>query len=200
MAPETTQKIPRSALVVAVSAATLGIIYGYDQSNIAGANLYFQPYFNIDDATVQSLVAAVVWGEFIGALTGGLVINSGMVRLTNAAAAQALGIARPPLPEPGAPGPFSMGDSAATEQLFRDAGFTDVRLEPVEGPFLFAGDGADAVERILSAGPMGPALLSADESRREAAVAAVVAALADYRGDSGFEVPAASWCITAARP
>ena len=120
--------------------------------------------------------------------------------LTNAAAAQALGIDRPPLPEPGAPGPFSMGDSAATERLFRDAGFTDVRLEPVEGPFLFAGDGADAVERILSAGPMGPALLSADESRREAAVAAVVAALADYRGDSGFEVPAASWCITAARP
>ena len=68
-------KIPRSALVVAISAATLGIIYGYDQSNVAGANLYFQPYFGIDDAAVQSLVAAVVWGEFIGALTGGLVIN-----------------------------------------------------------------------------------------------------------------------------
>ena len=68
-------KIPRSALVVAISAATLGIIYGYDQSNIAWANLYFQPYFGIDDAAVQSLVAAVVWGEFIGALTGGIVIN-----------------------------------------------------------------------------------------------------------------------------
>lgn len=75
MATQPKQKIPRSALVVAISAATLGIIYGYDQSNIAGANLYFQPYFNIDDSAVQSLVAAVVWGEFIGALTGGIVIN-----------------------------------------------------------------------------------------------------------------------------
>lgn len=120
--------------------------------------------------------------------------------LTNAAAAQALGIDRPPLPEPGAPGPFSMGDPDATELLFRDAGFTDVRLESVEAPFVFPGDGVEAVERILSAGPLGSALLSADAPRRAEAVAAVVTALEEYRGDDGFEVPAASWCITARRP
>ena len=40
--------IPRSAWVIALSAATLGIIYGYDGSNIAGAQLYFADYFGLD--------------------------------------------------------------------------------------------------------------------------------------------------------
>ena len=31
-----TEKLPRTAIMVAVTAATLGIIYGYDQSNIGG--------------------------------------------------------------------------------------------------------------------------------------------------------------------
>lgn len=120
--------------------------------------------------------------------------------LINAAAAPVLGIDRPPLPAPGAPGPFSMADPVATEQLFRDAGFTDVRLESIEAPFTFPGNGIEAVERIMAAGPLGSVFLAADESKRAEVVAAVVAALAEHRGDNGFEVPGASWCITADRP
>ena len=122
------------------------------------------------------------------------------MQLTTATATQVLGIDRPPLPESGAPGPFSMADALATEQLLTDAGFTDVRLDSVEAPFIFPGDGAAAAERILGAGPLGPAFLAADASRRSEVVAAVVAALEHHRGQDGFEVPAASWCITARRP
>lgn len=70
-------RIPRSALVVALSAATLGIIYGYDGSNVAGAQLYFEDYFGLqgDETAVETIVTATVYGELIGALAGGFIIN-----------------------------------------------------------------------------------------------------------------------------
>jgi len=72
-----TSRIPRSAWVVALTAATLGVIYGYDGSNVAGAQLYFESYFGLqgDDAAVETIVTATVYGELIGALSGGFVIN-----------------------------------------------------------------------------------------------------------------------------
>ena len=69
--------VPRSAWVVALSAATLGIIYGYDGSNVAGAQLYFQDYFGLQgqDEVVETIVTATVYGELIGALAGGFIIS-----------------------------------------------------------------------------------------------------------------------------
>ncbi len=61
--------------MVAVTAATLGIIYGYDQSNIGGAQLYFQQDLGLDTTAVESVVAAIVIGEIVGALIGGWVAN-----------------------------------------------------------------------------------------------------------------------------
>ncbi|WP_052960279.1 class I SAM-dependent methyltransferase [Mycobacterium sp. EPa45] len=136
-------------------------------------------------------LAASVWQQLIG--------NLWMV-LTTATAMPILGGDRPPLPEPGQPGPFSMADPDATAALLTGAGFVDVEIRPVEAPFLFEGDGLAAAERVLSAGPLGPAFLSADAATRRAAVEGVVAALDQYRGPSGYLVPAASWCVTARRP
>lgn len=136
-------------------------------------------------------LAASVWQH--------LDLNPWML-LTTATATQILGIDRPPLPPPGSPGPFSLADPVATERLLTDAGFTDIRLESIEAPFIFPGDGTAAAERILSAGPLGSAFLAADQSRRREVVTGVVSALAHHRGEDGFEVPAASWCITARRP
>ncbi len=70
-------RIPPSAWVVALSAATLGVIYGYDGSNVAGAQLYFQDYFGLqgNDEAVETIVTATVYGELIGALSGGFIIS-----------------------------------------------------------------------------------------------------------------------------
>ena len=59
------------------SAATLGVIYGYDGSNGAGAQHYCQDSFGLedDDAAVETIVTATVYGELIGALAGGFIIN-----------------------------------------------------------------------------------------------------------------------------
>ncbi|KAA0111933.1 hypothetical protein [Mycolicibacterium sp. P1-5] len=119
--------------------------------------------------------------------------------LTTATAMPILGGDRPPLPEPGRPGPFSMADPDATTALLTGAGFIDVDIRPVAAPFLFEDDGRAAVERVLSVGPLGPAFLSADAARRREAVDGVVAALDQYRSPTGYLVPAASWCLTARR-
>jgi sugar porter (SP) family MFS transporter len=75
---DTSQKaapLPRSAIMVSITAATLGIIYGYDQSNIGGAQLYFEQDLGISTQAVESVTAAIVIGEIAGALMGGWVAN-----------------------------------------------------------------------------------------------------------------------------
>ncbi len=72
---ESTTRVPREAVMVAITAATLGVIYGYDQSNIGGAQLYFEQDLGMSTATVESVVAAIVIGEIIGAVSGGWVAN-----------------------------------------------------------------------------------------------------------------------------
>ncbi len=143
-------------------------------------------------------------GRLAGSVWQHLSSNPWM-ELTTATATQILGIERSPLSEsgesePGGPGPFSLADRDATAALLTAAGFIDVRIDPVESPFVFPGDGTAAAERVLSAGPLGGAFLAADEGRRRDVIAGVVEALEHHRTAEGFEVPAASWCLTARRP
>ena len=157
-------------------------------------------FFPDPDAAFANIFRALRPGGRLAASVWQHLDRNPWMQLTTATATQVLGIDRPPLAAPGGPGPFSLADPDATERLLTGAGFTDVRLEPIEAPFTFPGDGAAAAERVLSAGPLGSAFLSADESRRREVIAGVVSALEHHRGEHGFEVPAASWCITARRP
>ncbi len=136
-------------------------------------------------------LAASVWQHLTG--------NPWMM-LTTATAMQVLGVDRPPLLDPASPGPFALADPDVTAGLLSRAGFADVYLESVEAPFMFAGDGVAAAQRILGIGPMGGAFLAADDDRRREVLAAVVDALERHRGPNGIEVPAASWCVTAIKP
>lgn len=65
----------RLSLMVAVAAATLGIIYGYDSSNIAGALLFVTDEFSLSVAQQQTVTTAVVIGEIFGALFAGALSN-----------------------------------------------------------------------------------------------------------------------------
>lgn len=179
-----------------------------DLAAVAGADTAFDAvhsrfglmFFPDPKAALANILRAVKPGGRLAASVWQHLDRNPWLALTTATATQILGVDRPALPGPGAPGPFSLADPLHTERLFADAGFTDVRLESVEAPFLFAGDGRAAAERILSAGPLGAAFLAADDGRRAEVVAGVVDALEHHRSENGFEVPAASWCITARRP
>ena len=65
----------RLGVLVAVSAATVGMIYGYDSSNIGGALLYLENDFDLTSATAGWVASIVVLGEIVGALCGGVLAD-----------------------------------------------------------------------------------------------------------------------------
>src|SRR5689334_9796327 len=70
-----TRKTPRLAVLVGIAAASVGVIYGYDLSNIAGAMLFIPKEFDLDTAGVQWITTMVVIGEIAGAIIGGWLAN-----------------------------------------------------------------------------------------------------------------------------
>ncbi len=69
------RKSSRLGILVAVAAATVGVIYGYDSSNIAGALLFMTQDFGLTTGQQQLVTTAVVVGEVLGALFGGALAN-----------------------------------------------------------------------------------------------------------------------------
>ncbi|WP_276824727.1 sugar porter family MFS transporter [Mycolicibacterium mageritense] len=70
-----TRSPSRLGLLVGVAAASVGVIYGYDLSNIAGAMLFIPKEFDLDTAGVQWITTMVVIGEIAGAIIGGWLAN-----------------------------------------------------------------------------------------------------------------------------
>ncbi|WAA65618.1 sugar porter family MFS transporter [Microbacterium oxydans] len=68
-------RISRLALLVGIAAATVGIIYGYDSSNIGGAMLYLADDFGLTLGEQQLVTTTVVVGEILGAVLGGSLAN-----------------------------------------------------------------------------------------------------------------------------
>jgi len=187
------------AVAADVATADLIAIAGVGEPFDAAHSRFGLMFFSQPQAAFANIFHALrPGGRLAGSVWQHLDRNPWMM-LTTATATQILGIERPPLPGPGAPGPFSLADPEATAAMLIGAGFADVEISSVEAPFIFEADGVAAAERVLSAGPLGGAFLAADESRRQDVIAGVVAALEHHRCADGYELPAASWCITAVR-
>ncbi|KXP01487.1 sugar porter family MFS transporter [Tsukamurella pseudospumae] len=69
------QAAKSSAVLVGVAAASLGVIYGYDTSNIAAAKDFIATDFHLGDTATQALVTVVIVGEILGAIVGGWFAN-----------------------------------------------------------------------------------------------------------------------------
>lgn len=65
----------RLGVLVGVAAASVGVIYGYDLSNIAGALLFITEEFGLTTRQQELLTTAVVIGEIAGAIGGGVLAN-----------------------------------------------------------------------------------------------------------------------------
>src|SRR5579875_3487769 len=65
----------RRAGLLGLTAASLGVIYGYDLSNIAGALLFITDDFGLSTRQQELVTTAVVFGEIAGALSGGALAN-----------------------------------------------------------------------------------------------------------------------------
>jgi MFS transporter, SP family, galactose:H+ symporter len=65
----------RRGWLIGVTAASLGVVYGYDLSNIAGALLFITDEFGLTTRQQELVTTAVVLGEIAGALGAGLLAN-----------------------------------------------------------------------------------------------------------------------------
>jgi MFS transporter, SP family, galactose:H+ symporter len=76
--PGTAQLTPSSkrGSLVGLTAASVGIIYGYDLSCIAGALLFMTEQFGLTTRQQELLTTAVVIGQIAGALSAGVVANA----------------------------------------------------------------------------------------------------------------------------
>ncbi len=63
-------------MYIAVTAAIIGIIYGYDLGSIASAILFLQPDLNLSTFMVSVVTATVVLGQLFGALFAGRITNT----------------------------------------------------------------------------------------------------------------------------
>lgn len=69
------KKAPPLGKTVALISATLGITYGYDISNIAGALLFIPNDFPMGESGLAAMATAVVIGQIMGALAGSVMAN-----------------------------------------------------------------------------------------------------------------------------
>lgn len=69
------RKTSRMGVLIAVTAASVGLIYGYDLSNIAGALLFITEEFGLTTRQQELVTTAVVIGEIAGAICGGWLAN-----------------------------------------------------------------------------------------------------------------------------
>lgn len=65
----------RRGLLVGLTAASVGVIYGYDLSIIAGAQLFVTEDFGLSTRQQELLTTMVVIGQIIGALGAGVLAN-----------------------------------------------------------------------------------------------------------------------------
>ena len=102
----------------------------------------------------------------------------------------------PPEPAP-APGPFSLASDERVESLLRDAGFSEVRTEELEGTFKVA-----EVDEYLgliadTAGPIALVLRGLGEADRAALRTDVEDSLRRFAAAGGYELPSLALCAIA---
>lgn len=107
--------------------------------------------------------------------------------------------ARLPAEEPGAPGMFAQSEPDLVRATLTDAGYREIRLDPVEIE-LTVGDTIDEAAGFLAdTGPGRRALESVPDDRLDQALDAVRLALEDHVTETGVTLGAGIWIVRATR-
>jgi MFS family permease len=70
------RSVSRLNVLIAITAAIIGLIYGYDLGSIASALLFLVPAFDLTTFMTSVVTSAVVLGQLFGALFAGRISNT----------------------------------------------------------------------------------------------------------------------------
>jgi SAM-dependent methyltransferase len=115
-------------------------------------------------------------------------------------AAAAQHVALPPLDDPTAPGPFSLGERDRIAAVLRAAALSDVAIEPIAEPLWMGPDVVDTVAFLKSTGIWNSLLREADPLTVAQVSEAVQAAFEPYVTPDGVLLGSRAWLVTASRP
>ncbi len=101
-----------------------------------------------------------------------------------------------PAPE-GAPGPFSLADPARVRTLLDAAGFTQIKLESVEGSMPVGETPEAALQFFCQVGPLSRHIATLEEDDRNASVERVRQYLSDGWGTDAVSFDSAYWLVRA---
>jgi SAM-dependent methyltransferase len=107
----------------------------------------------------------------------------------------------PEMGEPGGPGPFGLADPDRVRNIFTEAGFADLAIEPFEGSMLLGGRGTldEAVDFLTHTGIAEGMLKDVTAEVRALAVQAARDSLEPYLTDEGVRIGGAAWIVSARR-
>ena len=103
-----------------------------------------------------------------------------------------------PARRPGVPGQFAFGDRQRIASVLSDSGWADVAIEPVDMACALPEPALD--DYIARLGPVGLALLEADDAARRRVVDTVRAAFERYVHGAEVRFDASCWLVTARAP
>lgn len=104
-----------------------------------------------------------------------------------------------PAPQPGQPGPFSLGAPGVIERVLAEAGFRDIHVEAVPSPLRLP-SAADCVQfERESFGALHQMLAGLDDAGRAAAWAEIETTLTQFDTDDGFVGPCELLVASAAK-
>ncbi|HEY6753016.1 MAG TPA: MFS transporter [Rubrobacteraceae bacterium] len=70
------RSVSRLNVLIAITAAIIGLIYGYDLGSIASALLFLVPAFDLNTFMTSVVTSAVVLGQLFGGLFAGRISNT----------------------------------------------------------------------------------------------------------------------------
>lgn len=105
----------------------------------------------------------------------------------------------PPPPQPGEPGPFSLGDPDWIREILSGAGYANVEIDSDVRELPLGGGRPldETADFILRIGPLNKAFDEADEEGRKKIQAAVKGALEPYWRNSAVQMKFSTWMVTA---
>jgi hypothetical protein len=104
-----------------------------------------------------------------------------------------------PPPEPGRPGPFSLGSPGVLAANFAAAGYRDVREQVVEAPLRFASAEECVRWRREASGTMQEMLSGLDDAAKDDIWAKLEDAMRQFETPTGFESPCELLICSAAK-